>query len=67
MEKNLCSGGHTPELIKKIDKWKEGMRVGACRKGYTGIYQCAVCGFKWSEKKTFRDAFISGEWTWVEE
>lgn len=67
---NQCVNGHTPSLVGKTNKWKEGYYSGTCRKGYTAIYRCVVCGFRWREEKSFHDAFVSWPyigWTWVEE
>ena len=40
---------HTPKLIERLDEWEDSKNV--C---YTAVYQCAVCGFRWSEETLFQ-------------
>lgn len=68
MSQEKCPDGkHVPEIIRTIKKWKEGVTCGGCLKGDTVIFQCAVCGYRWSEERTFRDyySYRRGEWSWI--
>ncbi len=61
MEQERCPDGkHTPQVVETINHWKvmawhsDEPYCAWHKKGHTVIYQCAVCGFKWSKERRFR-------------